>query len=152
MNISLITIRPAIPADLHSLLLIENSSFTGERLSKRRLRHWIRASNGILLVATIKEQIRGYVLSFTRRNSLIARLYSLAISEEFRGHGLGHQLLLACEGVARERGVNFLSLEVNVNNLQALRLYEKLGFLKQTQLGAYYEDGSDAFKMLKSLH
>jgi len=37
--------------------------------------------------------------------------------------------------------------EVRCSNNDAVRLYEKLGFVIRQQLNAYYRDGEDAFLM-----
>ena len=38
-------------------------------------------------------------------------------------------------------------LEVRCSNNDAVRLYEKLGFIIRQQLNAYYRDGEDAYLM-----
>lgn len=42
--------RVATDNDLNALVALENSCFEQDKLSKRSLRHWIRASHGILIV------------------------------------------------------------------------------------------------------
>ena len=43
-------------------------------------------------------------------------------------------------------------LEVRCSNNDAVRLYEKLGFVIKQQLNAYYRDGEDAFLMAIELN
>jgi N-alpha-acetyltransferase 30 len=43
-------------------------------------------------------------------------------------------------------------LETEVTNLAALRLYEKLGFMREERLMRYYLNGVDAFRLKLWLH
>ena len=44
-------------------------------------------------------------------------------------------------------GVDEVSLEAETTNHGALRLYEKLGFLRDKRLQRYYLSGQDAFRL-----
>lgn len=55
-------------------------------------------------------------------------LYDFSIKEEFRGKGLSKGALFEILFKAKESGIEELYLEVNDNNIIALRLYEKSGF------------------------
>ena len=50
------------------------------------------------------------------------------VEEEFRGKGIGTALVAHVEEVARERGIDSVTLGVYGRNQDALRLYERLGF------------------------
>jgi ribosomal protein S18 acetylase RimI-like enzyme len=54
---------------------------------------------------------------------------SLAVRSDWRGRGVGTRLLEACEGIARQRGREALSLDVIDTNPDARRLYERFGFV-----------------------
>lgn len=144
-------IRRAIPADLEALLALENASFTGDKLSRARLRHWIGAENGILLVAISSGELLGSALVFTRVDSPAARLYSIAIASSARGQGLGGSLLRRAEQDARKQGFTAMRLEVAAGNAAAIALYRKRGYVEFGRKAGYYEDGQDALRMQKSL-
>jgi len=149
-------IRKAVPADLDALLALENASFTTDLLSRRRLRHWISADNGILLVAEARPrpkppQLAGYILGFTRAGASTGRLYSLAIARAARGQGLATRLLQRAERQCRQLGCTSVRLEVAQGNHGAIALYDKLGYVKTTSIPGYYENGEDAWRMQKAL-
>ncbi len=147
-------IRPARAADLANLLVLENLSFTGERLNERRMRHWINASNGILLVANATAspgQLLGYCLAFTRKNSTVVRAYSLAIAPKARGMGLGGKLLERAAKKGKQQGCTHIRLEVAKGNISAIALYKKLHYVSFASIPDYYEDGQDAWRMHKVL-
>ena len=63
---------------------------------------------------------------FTETKSLFVT--AVAIAPKFRGRGWGRYLMGKAEKEARERGLNSVRLGVDADNIQACKLYEKLGF------------------------
>ncbi|HKO93170.1 MAG TPA: GNAT family N-acetyltransferase [Polyangiaceae bacterium] len=55
-------------------------------------------------------------------------IYRLVVLEPYRARGIGSQLIAACEGEARARRKGLVGLGVEHANLQARRLYERLGY------------------------
>lgn len=145
-------IRKANAQDLDALLQLEQSSFTSDLLSRRRMLHWIKAENGILLVAASSDNaLLGYCLGILRRNSSTARLYSLATAAAARGQGIGSMLIQHAEIEARTQGCTVLRLEVAESNAGALALYAKLGYVQFDFVPGFYEDGQNAVRMQKNL-
>jgi len=140
-------IRKATLSDLESILSIEQQ-FGAEAFSKRSLRHLVL--NGSTLVVD-EGDIRGYASVLLRSNSTVARLYSLAVSEQYHRMGYGKALLESALDRAREAERATLSLEVSAANLSARALYELLGFLPVVEIPNYYVDGSSAIRMKKSI-
>ena len=58
-------------------------------------------------------------------------LANMAVYPEFRRQGLGSLLLADAETRARERGCTRLALDVEAENRDAVRLYERLGFARE---------------------
>lgn len=56
-------------------------------------------------------------------------LYGVAIRPELRGRGLGSTLIRHAAGLVADRGFAEISLEVEVGNEGAIRLYRRLGFV-----------------------
>ena len=67
---------------------------------------------------------------FADDRSLVAELRPLAVRDDYRGHGLGIQLIETAKTEARRRG--FRQLYSLVND-QALRLFERAGFRRSTR-------------------
>lgn len=59
-------------------------------------------------------------------------LSRFAVSEKYRGQGLGKILLLDFEEQAKRRNLSSISLHVNRNNQSAIALYNKFGLKKIT--------------------
>lgn len=59
---------------------------------------------------------------------------TLSVFEKFQGRGIAKELLAFIYDKAKELGFKKVSLIVDVDNLKALNLYEKMGFKKNTIL------------------
>lgn len=100
-----------------------------------RLKQDIAACGGHLLVAEGPQGVVGYAaLTFaTAADEKDELPYSyghvddLAVSAAARGAGAGSALLLACESLARERGVDVLRLGVLARNGRARAFYLRQG-------------------------
>ncbi|MEQ1560011.1 MAG: GNAT family N-acetyltransferase/peptidase C39 family protein [Methyloglobulus sp.] len=146
-----IHIRPAQTNDLEGLVVLENASFTTDKLSRRSFRHWISTEHRALLVADINNAIAAYILIIYHPGTRLARIYSLAVAQQHRGTGIAKQLISAGEQAADEDGRLYLRLEVSVDNIPAIKLYESLGFQKFGIYRDYYQDHKDALRYQKRI-
>ena len=148
---AVVIICPAEPADLDALIAIENTCFKHDRLSRRRIKHWLGASNGIFCVAKLNGEVAGYGLVLLHKGTRHARLYSLALLPACRGKGVAKQLLMALEVAAADKGRLFMRLEVAKHNDAAIGLYQQLGYRTFGEYSEYYEDAEDALRMQKRI-
>ncbi len=148
---SRVVIRGATFQDMPDLERIEAASFDGDRLSGRSFRRLLKSASCDLLVAEIGHVIAGYAMVFYRASTSIARLYSIAISSEARGQGVGRKLAAAAIDAAAGRGKESFRLEVREDNDGAIALYRKLGFREIGRREDYYEDGAPALRFEKDL-
>ncbi|GAB4221944.1 MAG: N-acetyltransferase [Francisella sp.] len=127
--------------DLEELINIENSAFYSDKISKKQFIYNIHKQK-YFFVAKIKDLVVGYILCFEYKKTI--RVYSIAVSKNYQGKGIGHKLL---EHLLENTNKN-ISLEVNTNNLKAISLYKKLGFKIKKQINNYYENNDNAYKMI----
>ncbi len=87
------------------------------------------------------------------RGQLIGSGHILAVgvAPEARRQGHARRLLGVAEQGFRRRGITMVHLEVHASNSAACRLYTTAGYSVTQRLPAYYTDGDDALKMVKSL-
>ncbi|MDF2177708.1 GNAT family N-acetyltransferase/peptidase C39 family protein [Aliiglaciecola sp. CAU 1673] len=143
--------RLATAADIPNLAALEKACFETDRLSKRSFSYFIRQGHCSLIVSYQGQILAGYALVLYRKGTQLARLYSIAVSGEFRGKGVAQLLLKEVERLASEELCIFLRLEVRVDNDAAITLYKKLKYRSIGKVEGYYEDGADALQMEKSL-
>lgn len=148
-----VEIRDATDADLEGLSDLEARSFTSDHMSRRSFRRFIAHSTARLRVAVERggRRILGYHLTLFRKNSTVARLYSIAVDARRRRSGVGDRLLADAEIVARRARRRSLRLEVHVRNRGAIALYERRGYRRIGRYPAYYGDGADALRYEKPL-
>jgi ribosomal protein S18 acetylase RimI-like enzyme len=151
MSATNIPIRPAQISDLEDLVTLENASFDTDKLSRRSFRHWISTEHRALLVAEIANAVVAYILIIYHPGTRLARIYSLAVAQQHRGMGIAKQLILAGEQAAHDDGRLYLRLEVSVDNMPAIKLYESLGYQKFGIYRDYYQDHKDALRYQKRI-
>jgi len=133
------------------LLALEEACFPTDRISRRNLRNLLRSPSAYCVGAYADGELIGSMVILFKSNSRSARIYSLAVSAAARGMGIGRRMMAKAEREARMRGCERMRLEVRMDNMAAIRLYERLGFADTAVLPGYYEDGAHAFVMRKDL-
>jgi len=90
--------------------------------------------NSNIFVIKYKGNIIGYTSfqieeksSHGMHDRKILKINALAIDEVYRGKGFGTKLLEHIEGYARQNNCTDIYLSVNEENIQAKKLYEKIG-------------------------
>ncbi len=144
-------IRPAILSDLGALLRLENACFDSDRISRRQFRYLLTRGHASTLVAERDGDLLGYVLVLFSRATSVARLYSIAVTTQARGQGLGQTLVKAAEDAAWEQERAYLRLEIRRDNLASQTLFEQAGYRRFGVLSDYYEDHMEALRYEKTL-
>lgn len=80
-----------------------------------------------------------------------ARILLMAVLPEYRGRGIGAQLLKEFISRCFVSGIRAVNLEVRASNERAIRFYNVHGFDFITLLPSYYEDGEAGYLMRKVL-
>jgi ribosomal-protein-alanine N-acetyltransferase len=150
MNDETLCYRNASYADHLSLCELERSVFSHDRLSSRQIAYHLKSSKNLFLVCTANAAIVGYILIFLRSDKKYARIYSLAVAAEKRGRGIANVLVEKSIAYCQQKKVTKLFLEVSTKNSSAIALYNKHHFKVVRTILDYYENGEDAFKMMRS--
>ncbi len=110
-----------------------------------------------------ENQYAHYVLAVDENNTIIgfcgmwmvidaAQITNVAVTEAARGRGIGEGLMREAMRIAREHGMDVMSLEVRETNIVAQNLYRKLAFQDGGIRKGYYTDnGEDALVMWVNL-
>lgn len=143
-------LRAARRADIAGLAALE-ALFPSDRLSRASFRHLLTRGHAGVWVWMEQDRIVGDAVVLFRRGSRRARLYSLVTHPDYRGRGIGAQLLATAERAAQEQGCEHLTLEVRPDNAAALALYRRRGYVETGRRHGFYEDGSDALCLERPL-
>ncbi len=79
-----------------------------------------------------------------------ANLNNIVVKKSCRGRGIGGELLETLIDLCSDLNLKTFTLEVNVENVPAIKLYEKFGFKNLGIRKKYYDNISDAYIMSKT--
>jgi ribosomal-protein-alanine N-acetyltransferase len=128
-------VDPARPRDARAIAQLHGASFhrgwgegeVEQLLAERNvLAHSLRAGR----------TLAGFIMSRLAADE--AEILSVAIDETWRGRGLSRSLLLTHLGHLAGRGIRAVFLEVEENNVPAVRLYQRAGFRTVGRREQYY--------------
>jgi len=151
-------LRPAGLEDLATLEAIDQRCFPrGIAYPKEEIAALLRARSALTLVA----ERAGVVAGFASMRLLQARrspppprrgeLITIDVLPEFRRARVGWDLYAALEDWLRANGGQGIELNVAVDNLAALRFYQRLGYTVVARVPRYYLQSVDAWRMEKSV-
>ncbi|KAL8963477.1 MAG: hypothetical protein Q9193_000260 [Seirophora villosa] len=98
-----------------------------------------------------EENMLGVVISKLephRGGPLRGYIAMLAVKKEHRGQGIATKLVRMAIDIMIERDADEIALETEVTNTAAMKLYERLGFLRSKRLHRYYLNGNSAFRFV----
>lgn len=112
---------------------------------------WIQKSGAIVFIAEAlveegesglkagKAKSIGYLVLQTSSREEITGvsqgwIMDFAVLPEWRGKGVGTELLKAAEDNCAEQGIHYLGLAVSSHNVGAIHLYEQFGFAEERKL------------------
>lgn len=72
----------------------------------------------------------------------------LAVESSHRGHGIATALVKRAIEAMVDRNADEIVLETEETNIPAMRLYERLGFLRSKKLHRYYLNGNSAYRLV----
>lgn len=72
----------------------------------------------------------------------------LAVSSAYRGQGIATALVKMAIDAMASRNADEVVLETEETNTAAMRLYERLGFLRSKKLHRYYLNGNSAYRLV----
>jgi ribosomal-protein-alanine N-acetyltransferase len=141
-----LTLAPMTLEDLDEVLEIERLSFKTP-WSRAAFRYEI-VQNRVARCVVVRAEARlaGYLCLWEIGHEI--HITNLAVHPHRRGQGLARALLQATLEDGRARGVTLAFLEVRPSNVEALGLYESLGFsVIGRRKGYYFDTGEDALVM-----
>ena len=141
-----LTLRYAVSADIPAMVDIENRSFARPN-SEDTFRREIEENPDMdYAIAEIDGKMAGFAGLW--RVAGEGHINNVAVAPEYRGRGIGTEIIKKLIDDARKAGIREFTLEVRIANAAAIALYEKFGFRKEGVRKGYYQDnGEDAVIM-----
>ncbi len=136
-----VVIRPMTRHDIEQVILIERAC-QPHPWDAGRFQRELDHPAARLTVAETREGVAAFLVGWQVLDEV--EIHNVCVAPAFRRRGLAQALLadlFAATAPAR------CFLEVRVGNLPAIRLYERLGFVRRSVRRRYYHDGEDALLM-----
>ncbi|RPB08562.1 acyl-CoA N-acyltransferase [Morchella conica CCBAS932] len=130
------------------------SSDLSEPYSIYVYRYFLYQWGNLCYMAMDGEQIIGVVVSKLEehRNGVMrGYIAMLAVKEQYRGKGIATKLVQMAIDAMIFGDADEVALETEITNTAAIKLYERLGFLRSKRLHRYYLNGNSAFRLLLPL-
>lgn len=105
---------------------------------------------GQLVACDMIGNVCGFLSSARLDNGRIM-ISLFAVDLTHRNKGVATELLSNLRRRAMAEGFRTLQLEVRVTNANAIRFYEKRGFMITERLPGFYNDGGDGVRMIASV-
>ena len=141
-------VREAARADLLDVFDIEKQSFS-QPWPYAAFERLLDATG--FLVAEDDGEVVGYVVADTvpDHGTPIGHVKDIAVAPDRRGEGIGRTLLSQALMRLFVEGADRVKLEVRAGNERAQALYEAFDFEVHHVVSGYYDDGEDAYVMVR---
>jgi ribosomal protein S18 acetylase RimI-like enzyme len=147
--------RLAGRADFEALWEIERACFEPPfRFERGYLRSLLAQKNSQSWIAEADGQPAGFAVVEWERHEcdgFLAYIPTLEVLPAWRGRGWGRELLARLEESARGIQAEQIWLNVDAENMGAIRLYESSGYVRQGRQENYYPEGRAALVYCKLL-
>jgi [ribosomal protein S18]-alanine N-acetyltransferase len=141
------TYRPANAFDLAVFVSLDKELFPYSPWSASQYKEEFSAPTRHFVVALDEtERIIGYAGVFAPGGAE-ADVLTVGVIPSQRGKGIARQLMAQITDWARQQGSTAMMLEVKVDNLEAIGLYDSLGYSKLNIRKDYFGAGLDALVM-----
>ncbi len=139
-------VLPATWRDLNAIRQVEQVCFPRDAWPLLDVISVLTMPNVVRLKAVCSQQVIGFVAGDVRRSERISWIATIGVLPEYRGRGIGRDLLQACEA---QLPTPFIRLCVRYSNSAAISLYESEGYTGVGRWESYYQDGEAALVMEK---
>lgn len=135
------------PQDFEALYAIEEVCFQPPfRFARSYMRRLVNARDGATWIAEDDGRMAGFAIVEWKAQGKPVHAYieTIEVLPEWRGQGIGRELLARTEISAQQASALVLWLHVDESNASAIRLYERCGFAAAGTEEDYYAPGRGA--------
>ena len=141
--------RLANTNDIESLYEIESKYFSHPWTKEQFLYEITQNEFSKIVVAEDESKIVGFLVYWILFDN--AQICNICVIDEYKKRGIASKLFDIAEDDFKKNECFSITLEVRVSNVPAISLYEKRGFTKISIRKGYYNDGEDAYYMMKGV-
>lgn len=143
----MILYRDAENKDVFDILSLDNENFSNNFDEAFYLEY---IQNQRVIVAEKEKNVIGYILF----NQILdeAEIYKIVVSKDFRKKQIAFKIMEFFQDELKKNDVKKIFLEVRKNNILAINLYKKCGFIEIREIVDYYSNPKEnGIMMLKEV-
>lgn len=143
----MILYRYAENKDVFDILSLDNENFSNNFEESFYLEY---IQNQRVIVAEKEKNVIGYILF----NQILdeAEIYKIVVSKDFRKKQIAFKIMEFFQDELKKNDVKKIFLEVRKNNILAINLYKKCGFIEIREIVDYYSNPKEnGIMMLKEV-
>ncbi|WP_338817213.1 ribosomal protein S18-alanine N-acetyltransferase [Parvimonas micra] len=143
----MILYRYAENKDVFDILSLDNENFSNNFEEAFYLEY---IQNQRVIVAEKEKNVIGYILF----NQILdeAEIYKIVVSKDFRKKQIAFKIMEFFQDELKKNDVKKIFLEVRKNNILAINLYKKCGFIEIREIVDYYSNPKEnGIMMLKEV-
>ena len=115
---------------------------------KKMIRQWLNSY--YILTAKLDEKIIGFLVGFRFTHQIFEVKY-LEINKDYHNYGIGNNIILTAQKLAKKGKHKYLGLFVEPYN-KALNFYKKIGFFQAGFIANYYSWNTPSLFMIKQIN
>lgn len=132
---------------LNSLIYLDGKLMGGQSWPLSSWESFLNTYSSLVVVAFDESnEIVGFLLGGVGPLGDELHILKIAVLPNYRRAGVGKMIL----DETFKSGEFKVFLEVNTNNINALKFYESYGFVKLREIKSFYSNGDNAFFMIKN--
>jgi ribosomal-protein-alanine N-acetyltransferase len=145
----MLNIRLFKPTDMFSVIKLASDTLP-ERYNPSLFNYFYETFPQGFIVAERAQKIIGFIIG-VKINPKNAKILMLSILEDLRRQNIGSMLLTRFIKEIFSEKVQKIELEVRIDNEKAIKFYQKHGFNISQKIIEFYQNGEDAYTMVKKL-
>ncbi len=134
----IVRIRPMTAEDIENAGALEKENLGKEAWNQKQLLDALTRDDTIYLVAEKAGRIVG--LCGVQNISGEGEVTNVSVARDVRGEGIGYKMVKQLLERGRGLGIKDYTLEVRAGNENAIRLYERLGFVCEGKRPGFYDE------------
>jgi putative acetyltransferase len=148
-EIMALSLALASPLTQEARRLIQESDHFAQALYPAESNHLVDArelasADALFCIARLQGEAVGCGAAILKPEGY-AEIKRMFVHERARGQRVGYRILLFLEEQLRQRGIQIARLETGIYNHDAIRLYEKMGYVRIPPFGDYWDDPLSVF-------
>jgi ribosomal protein S18 acetylase RimI-like enzyme len=140
-------VRKFEPKDMFVVIKIASDTLS-EKYNPAIFNYFYETYPDLFIVAELGKKIIGFIIGI-KINKKISKILMLTVSKKYRKKNIASSLLNQFENTILKENITQIELEVSILNKNAIKFYQKRGYIIKEKISNYYQNNEDAYIMKK---